>query len=366
MAEDPNGLPDLSALIAEENRDKSRENAEMRRRESKERRKKMLLIIPACLVAAGLAVTLFIFNPFPSGDDEPKGNDQASAQPSGDKGTKKPVSNGKQSWWEKDGNKFPVDVPKWSEKAAPTNKSDAGKKGDSDGKVPSGETSEEQLEAQLNERFNRSEELDKLYGQVELTYEGASLGNTAVQLPSREGGYTDDVSQQKDKDGNENPLFSFWTREGFSSEVGVLLNRLLNPVFGDWQGASEGGANGDAKEKLSDLFTSEWLDTHGPSDLPIVTSANAPIKGVDYLPSGGTRWVGTVDPESESWNFQYNRDLKGYEVDYSATVTYSAWTTDKKVSSFKGKLSLHMIPNSSGQNSNSGNRIVIDEASLSL
>lgn len=367
MAENENEFPDLEALIAEENRDKSRENKEIRKRHGKEKRKKLLIFIPTGLVVVGLAVTLLVYNPFGSGSN---GKAEPTATPTASTGTGTPVANGKQEWWQKDDNKFPVDVPKWTTKAAPTNHQELPERtdDDSDSEEESNNTSaQDKYEELLNDRFGReSDALQKLYEDSQRTYEGEALANAAVQLPSREGGYTDDVDKRELEDGSLNPVFSFWTREGFTGEVGVLFNRLLNPVFGDWQNASENGADQGAMDTLSDLFTSEWLNNNSPGNLPIVTTENAPISDVDYLPEGGVRWVGVIDPASESWNFVYDQELKGYSVTYSAKVTYSAWKQDKGVVSFDANLELHMIPNSLGQNTASGNRILIDKASLSF
>lgn len=370
MAENENELFDLEKLIAAENKDKSRENKELRDHRGKEKRKKLLIFIPTGLVVVGLAVTLLMYNPFVGNGGAKVDDPTATPTPSATSGT--PVATGKQEWWQKEDSKFPVDVPKWTTEAAPTNHqetperndddSDSGKDDDS-----SGTNSDDAYEELLNDRFgNESDALKKLYEDSEKTYEGEALANAAGQLPSREGGYTDDVDERELEDGSLNPLFSFWTREGFTGEVGVLFNRLTNPVFGDWQSASENGVDQGAMDTLSDLFTSEWLNNNSPGSLPIVTTENAPIKDVDYLPEGGVRWVGVIDPASESWNFVYDQELKGYSVTYNATVTYSAWKQDKGVVSFDANLELHMVPNSLGQNTSSGNKILIDKASLSF
>lgn len=370
MADNENEFPDLAALIAEENQDKSRENKEIRKRQSKEKRKKLLIFIPTGLVVIGLAVTLLVYNPF-ANDSQKTG--EAKPTPTASTGAGTPVAGGKQEWWQKEDNKFPVEVPKWTTQAAPTNHQEIPERSDDDGDdsnsddEPSANSAEEKYEELLNDRFGKeSDALKKLYEDSQTTYEGEALANAAMQLPSREGGYTDDVDKRELEDGSLNPVFSFWTREGFTGEVGVLFNRLLNPVFGDWQNASENGADQGAMDTLSDLFTSEWLNNNSAGNLPIVTTENAPIKDVDYLPEGGVRWVGVIDPASESWNFTYDQELKGYTVTYSAKVTYSAWKQDKGVVSFDAQLELHMVPNSLGQNTASGNRILIDKASLSF
>lgn len=368
MAQDetPKGVntPSLEQLIAEEKVEKDRQNGILDKRSKKDKRNKLLVIVPLASVAVLLIGGVAIYDPFAqnfrwsqsaTGEKEVDGGAGANNGPGG------PAGSGE--WWESDTQKFPVEVPPWTVDEAINNSKD-GSKSDSE-KDPEKEGEGNGTVNTSLDRFTREDALQEQYDSVNKTYSGSTLSQLAVILPSIEGGFTDDATKAVNEDGSLNGNFSFWTRELFVGEVGSMLNRLMNPVFGGWQAASEGNADEATKNKLSDVFTSQWLASNGPEGLPIVTSGKAPIE-VDYLPSGGTRWIGTITPGSENLNFTYDRGLKGYVVDYSADVTYSSWQQDKKVASFTGKISLKLVPNSQDQNPSSGNRVLISEAALAL
>lgn len=354
--------PSLEQLIAEEKVEKARQNGILDKRNKKEKRNKLLVIVPLASVAVLLIGGVAIYDPFAqnfrwsqSADDGKTVDGENGSNTAGPG----PVGGGE--WWEADKQKFPVEVPPWTVDEAISNSKD-GSEGSAEEK-PDGEN-EGNVNTSLD-RFTREDALQKQYDAVNKTYSGTTLSQLAIILPSIEGGFTDDATKAVNEDGSLNGNFSFWTRELFVGEVGSMLNRLMNPVFGGWQSASEGNADDATKTKLGDLFTGQWLAANGADALPIVTSGKAPIE-VNYLPSGGTRWVGTITPGSENMNFTYDRGLKGYVVDYSADVTYSSWQQDQKVASFNGKISLKLVPNSQDQNPSSGNRVLISEASLAL
>lgn len=353
-------ITSLEQLIAEEKVEKDRQNGILDKRKKENKRRKFLVVVPLVSVAVLLIGGVAIYDPFAQNlrwaqsADDGKNVDGENDSNSAYQGS---ISG---EWWEADKQKFPVEVPPWTDDEAISNTKDGIEE------APEEKTDGDEGNVNTSlERFTRENTLQKQYDAVNKTYSGTTLSQLAIILPSIEGGFTDDTTKAVNEDGSLNGNFSFWTRELFIGEVGSMLNRLMNPVFGGWQTASEGSADDATKVKLGDLFTSQWLAANGADALPIVTSSKAPIE-VDYLPSGGTRWVGTITPGSETLNFTYDRGLKGYVVDYSADVTYSSWQQDKKVASFNGKISLKLVPNSQDQNPSSGNRVLISEAALAL
>ncbi|MDQ1130957.1 hypothetical protein [Microbacterium sp. SORGH_AS_0888] len=327
---------DLEKLIEDEKQQKSKENSFLGKRAKKVKKNRLALIIPAGTIAVALVVGLAVYDPFAQNF---RGTGEAPVETS-DVEHGEPVP---YEWWETGDSVFPTEVAEWSTREAPV----APVIGSGDG------------------RFTETDAVSAVRAEAGKTLVGTNTDFAATVLPSREAGFTDDVTKATVEDGSPNFAFSFWTREGFLAEFAVMLNRLTNPRFGGWQAASEDAATDATKATLADLFTSDWLTANGAEALPILTTAKAPVEA-NYLPTGGTRWVGSIDDGSENVVLTYDPDRGGYVVDFSAQVTYSAWQEDKTVATAKGTLTLKLVPNYAGANSESANRVLITEASLSL
>lgn len=327
---------DLAKLIEDEKQQKSEENSFLGKREKKVKKNRLALIVPAGAVAVALIVGLAVYDPFAQNfrgtGETPVGTSEVEQG--------EPVS---YEWWETGDEVFPKEVAEWSTREAPVAPV-----------IGSGD-----------DRFTESDALSAVRAEAGRTLIGTNVDFAATVLPTREAGFTDDVTKATLEDGSPNFAFSFWTREGFLEEFAVMLNRLTNPRFGGWQVASEGAATDATKATLADLFTSEWLTSNAAEALPILTTAKAPVEA-NYLPTGGTRWVGSVDAGSENVVLTYDDARGGYVVDFTAQVTYSAWQEDKSVATAKGTLILKLVPNYAGANAESANRVLISEASLWL
>lgn len=329
---------DLAQLIEDEKQQKSEENTFLGKREKKAKKNRLALIVSAGTVAVALVVGLAVYDPFAQnfrGAGEASETNEATGQ--GTQAEAAPLE-----WWQSE-KVFPTEVAEWSTREAPV--------------APVTETGDD--------RFTDSETLRDLRRQAAQSLIGSTVDSAVSVLPSREAGFTDDVSKATLEDGSPNFAFSFWTREGFLEEFSVMLNRLNNPRFGGWQLASETTADDATKATLADLFTSEWLTANGPDALPILTTSKAPVDA-RYLPSGGTRWVGVIDDGTENVTLTYDESRGGYVVDFSAQVTYSALQEDKSVATTKGTMNLKLVPNYAVANAESANRVLIAEASLSM
>lgn len=221
-------------------------------------------------------------------------------------------------WWA-NGNEYPVKLEEWETIPYATLYSDA-------------YTNDE-----------RNEVLSKLHTK---TYEYNGFYSSIGTLPTRSTGYTDNVDEQTLEDGTFNPLFSYWTAEGFNEFVGSALYRFTNPVFGEW-GFTQ---YSEAKELLNhegtpyifnDLYDPNHYDqqiSKGSSKdwLPIYADWNSNDYGMgdQFIENDGPRWMGQV--KNVSTEFDYDENTGSYVAKVTANVEYSAWSKDQKKLSKNG------------------------------
>ena len=95
--------------------------------------------------------------------------------------------------------------------------------------------------------------------------DNGTLALASSTLPSEAAGYTSDQDKVTLEDGSLNPMYAYWTKELFETEVGTTLERLLNPTFGGWENYqySEYQANTQFDTSIiSDMFTPNWLEAN--------------------------------------------------------------------------------------------------------
>lgn len=202
--------------------------------------------------------------------------------------------------------------------------------------------------------------------------DGGGLASAASTLPSEAAGFTSDLDKQTMEDGTPNPMFSYWTEEQFSAEVGIMTERLLNPVFGGWENYQypEYKANTEFDTALiSDLFTSNWSESNSAKPhseyVPVLADWNSDNYGGKYNLTDVARWFGKVT--SSSTTFTYDESKLNYTATYEAKVKFTAWTKDQKKVERTGTLTLNLVPAVTQEyGNNTSNRVLIDSGSLRM
>lgn len=204
------------------------------------------------------------------------------------------------------------------------------------------------------------------------TDSGSNLAVSSGTLPSEAAGFTSDPSKAQLSDGTINPMFSYWTAEQFSGETRLILERLLNPRFGDWMMYEWGDSDANHRfnvQQFSDIFTARFMNGNAGKPysewVPVFADWNSNDYGMSkvLLVGGASRWFGQVT--SSSTSFVYNDTTKQYTANFKANVVFTAWTKDQKKVQKHGVLTLKLVSNADNLNS-SNNRVLVDGGSLKV
>ena len=190
---------------------------------------------------------------------------------------------------------------------------------------------------------------------------------------SASGDVTDDTTEALLKDGTPNPKYSFLTSDNVKQNYSSYVNRLINPVFGTWgdlQYSKNNPKSNAAATLLRDMFTDDWwyANTKAGEDyskVPVFADWNANDYGMKFKDEKGSqgRWFGEV--VSENIRTNQNSDGSFKNIELTANIKYSAYSSDGSIATKMGVLKLTMVQNPSTDN-NPTNRILINNATLTI
>lgn len=213
------------------------------------------------------------------------------------------------------------------------------------------------------EGLNEKEEKELLE-----TLAGSDLNISASILPSEAAGFTSDDSKILDENGSLNPLYSFWTQESFTSETGQIIEKFLNPRFGEWEDYQGQGSDPNSIDPASlfpNTFTNELLESGEPvsSWLPIYADWSNNNYGRDDLSSTGPRWYGSL--ESSNAEFIWDEESSQYTVDFTGNVEFTTYKSNGEKLSEKGVLTLELVANSDREKG-AGGKVLVNRSSLTI
>lgn len=197
---------------------------------------------------------------------------------------------------------------------------------------------------------------------------GSDLYSAAGVLPAEAAGFTSDDSLVFNEDGSLNTLYSFWTRESFTSEAGQIIEKFLNPRFGAWEAYQGKGADPNGIDPVSlfpNTFTDDALKTGDPVSkwLPIYADWSNNNYGRSDLSATGQRWYGQVQDSTSE--FVWDEASSQYDVTFTANVKFTAYkSTGEKVSE-KGVLTLEFVANPGGERG-PGGKVLVNRSSLTI
>lgn len=184
-------------------------------------------------------------------------------------------------------------------------------------------------------------------------------------------GYTDDTNKAINSDGTINPKYSFLTNENINYIYSSDMNRLLNPVFGDWN-LSQFSENKPISNRgvnvLKDMFTDNWWSNNikensDYSKLPIYADWAGNDYGMSFKSGTLARWYGELTSENIKMNVNSDGTFKNFDINNN--VKYSAFGKDGSIMTKTGVLHLILVQNPKTTD-NPTNRLLIDSATLSI
>lgn len=309
--------------------------------------KKKRLVSPLVAIVAasalllgggGLAASLYLTpsdSQLISGKDSDKTKDIAGTGKDGEKEfTEKDLEKEKMAPWNQEGTEYPIEMENWQKTG---------------GGVSSTVTSD-------------------LYPQIVETYYGSDFDSSAGILPSEAAGFTPDENLVTLEDDSLNPFYSFWTKELFIGETGVILEKFLNPTYGSWdayQGKGEDPNSIKPDKLFKGVFTTRLLEEGGAvsSWLPIYADWSGNSYGRNDLPQNGPRWFGEVT--SSTAEFTWNEEEEQYSAKFVGQVKFVSYTSEGKKVSKDGTMTLTFVANPSGERG-AGGKVLVDQANLTI
>jgi len=287
-----------------------------------------LIVAGVVLLGGGGAATWFALSPAQSQIDPNRNKDKTQGVTAKEADPADEVD----APWNKEGSVFPVKLDKWEQ--------DSGVQG-------------------------LSPE-DK--AKVAETYYGSDLSTSASILPSEAAGFTSDDSKSENADGTLNGYYSFWTQESFTADAGEIIEKFLNPRFGNWEQYQKPGSNPGSinpAQQFPNTFTTELLDSKEPvqSWLPIYADWNGNNYGRNDLSATGARWYGEITDSNS--DFVFDEETGQYTVNFKANVKFTAYSHDGEKVSEKGVLSLEFVANPGGE-AGPGGKVLVNRSSLTI
>lgn len=219
------------------------------------------------------------------------------------------------------------------------------------------------------QKVSRSEGLknrDQLASQLVEYVDGTPLTTTVGSLVAVKDGYTDDVSKADESN------YSFQTKENVAYDLGMAMNMILNPVFGEWNtipygqpGAVEAAFPDDTwKPLFSEKWWTDNIKEGDHSKLPLFLDwAGDSYGGLEFAPGIGP-WLGEVTLVSS--NIEANPNGEGSVITVDAEVTFHGTLEKGDKVERKGNLQLKFEQNDFDTYERTGVRNVITEASLTM
>lgn len=324
--------------VMEADEAEKRRDREQAKEDAKNRRNKMIgggVLAAVLLGGAGYAISQA--NPFggdsqPTSSSTPTGQGKSNVQ-SGTKASPgqlpKPVKD--LNFWQSDGNNhYPDNLDNWQTKSH-----------------------ESSSNADVKNMVNK--------------YASTQLANSSRRLPSEEAGFTSDPSKVKLPSGSLNPMYTTITAENYQRTVESYLERLVNPLYGNWQQYEypEGKVSQNLElSRFSDMFSAAYMEKNKNNPyknyIPIYADWNSDSYGMKKsLLEVGPRWIGKIN--SMNATFTYDAKTQQYNSDVTARISYSAWAQDQSILRKDGILKLKIVTDT-----NSQTKLQITDASLDV
>lgn len=198
-----------------------------------------------------------------------------------------------------------------------------------------------------------------------------NMESISFQYPSRADNFTNNPDFVYLEDDTFNPLYSFLLVEDIEYFFGNSVQRLLNPVFGEWamyqfpEGPFESVVGDFPTNNFREMFTEEWwnenIENGDASNLPVLADWNEDNYGGMDLTDGGERWFGEITGHEIS----VEGSDEDTEIMSSMNIEYTSYDSSGGTVSRTGELEITIVPNTENI-ADPNMRLIISDVAFSV
>lgn len=176
-------------------------------------------------------------------------------------------------------------------------------------------------------------------------------------FPSTADGFTNDVGQMYDEDGLPNIYFTTATKEDIKFNTIQYINRLINPIFGEWTKYQYGKINDPAEmspEIYDNMFTQNYISKNSKK-MPFLADFDKNDFGYQWSNeyTNNPRFIGVI---KDIDNFVTNEEMNQIDIEASIEV-HGNPNSGKITKNYKLKMKLII-------DVENNNKLLIDEIEM--
>lgn len=207
---------------------------------------------------------------------------------------------------------------------------------------------------------------DKLKAQADADAVAGAPVNSIAALTSSasDPDFTDDPTKAYNDDGTLNTHYSYLSAEYVDETIRDDIERLVNPVYGEWTNTQDSGADGDDWRSLEDMMSENMKNNIDNSNgnvqsvLPLYADWNSDARGGEWNNKiFGKPAVGIVNMYDCKY---YIQSVQGDYIECTVPVKYIITNVDMTTTDVSKTMTITYSVNYSNYNKYSNRRILID------
>lgn len=207
---------------------------------------------------------------------------------------------------------------------------------------------------------------DKLKAQADSDAVAGAPVNSIAALTSSasDPDFTDDPTKAYNDDGTLNTHYSYLSAEYVDETIRDDIERLVNPVYGEWTKTQDSGADGDDWRSLEDMMSENMKNNIDNSNgnvqsvLPLYADWNSDARGGEWNNKiFGKPAVGIVNMYDCKY---YIQSVQGDYIECTVPVNYTITNVDMTTTDVSKTMTITYSVNYSNYNKDSNRRILID------
>ena len=205
---------------------------------------------------------------------------------------------------------------------------------------------------------------DKLKAQADSDAVAGAPVNSIAALTSSasDPDFTDDPAKAYNDDGTLNTHYSYLSAEYVDETIRDDIERLVNPVYGEWTKTQDSGADSDDWRSLEDMMSENMknsiTNTNVQSILPLYADWNSDARGGEWNNKiFGKPAVGIVNMYDCKY---YIQSVQGDYIECTVPVKYIITNVDMTTTDVSKTMTITYSVNYSNYNKDSNRRILID------